>query len=271
MPFSADFDDVYKIAIKEAAQNVSIHAERLDEQMFDEGMLERIYRQIEVADIIIADLSTKNANVFYELGFAHAREKLCILLTSDTSEIPFDLRHRRHIVYGTSLTFLRDELTKNLEWAKTEIQNVRESQIRVEFKPSGDLDVDNTSASATVSFKFDLFNDSKKPSPTINAIYFYTGYDWQFSQDDKLCPKTAADVQPFSHMYFMKPPVVMLQPSSWAQVELKGTRLIAAKWRGDEIKESYSMNGRGLLRFVTSTGTYDHEISVALSLDSIPF
>ena len=44
MPFDSSFNDVYKIGIKEAAAKVGINAERLDEQMFNEGMLDRIYR-----------------------------------------------------------------------------------------------------------------------------------------------------------------------------------------------------------------------------------
>src|SRR4051812_33507799 len=100
MPFSSEFDDIYKLGIKEAAKECEVLAERLDEQMFSEGMLERIYRQIDAADFIVADLSNRNANVFYELGYAHAKEKTCILLTKNADDIPFDLKHKRHIVYG---------------------------------------------------------------------------------------------------------------------------------------------------------------------------
>jgi len=123
MPFSSDFDDIYKLGIKEAAKKCEVKVERLDEQLFGEGMLDRIYRQIDVADFIIADLSDRNANVFYELGYAHAKDKTCILLTKDASDIPFDLKHRRHIVYGDSISYLKTELTKNIEWAKSEATN----------------------------------------------------------------------------------------------------------------------------------------------------
>lgn len=85
-------------------------------------MLDRIYRQIDVADFIIADLSNRNANVFYELGYAHAKDKICILLTKDATDIPFDLKHKRHIVYGGSIAYLKEELSKNIKWAKAEAQ-----------------------------------------------------------------------------------------------------------------------------------------------------
>lgn len=104
MPFSKKFDDIYQLWIKEVAKKSGVKAERLDEQLFSEGMLDRIYRQIDVADFIIADLSERNANVFYELGYAHAKEKICIPLTNDASDIPFDLKHKRHVVYGSSIS-----------------------------------------------------------------------------------------------------------------------------------------------------------------------
>lgn len=74
IPFAASFDDVYRIGIKEPAAALGIRAERVDEQIYAEGILDRIYRQIEAADIIIADMSGQNPNVFYEVGYAHAKD-----------------------------------------------------------------------------------------------------------------------------------------------------------------------------------------------------
>ncbi|NCQ70153.1 MAG: hypothetical protein GPI99_13770 [Microcystis aeruginosa W13-15] len=103
MPFNSEFDDIYKIGIKETALKLNITAERVDEQLYGEGIIQRIYKQIEIADIIIADMTGKNANVFYEVGYAHAKEKIVILLTQKSEDIPFDLKNRRHVVYGTSI------------------------------------------------------------------------------------------------------------------------------------------------------------------------
>lgn len=73
MPFAQEFDDIYKFGIKGAAQEVGAYAERVDEQMFVEGILERIFNQISKADVIVADMTGRNPNVFYEVGYAHAR------------------------------------------------------------------------------------------------------------------------------------------------------------------------------------------------------
>lgn len=107
MPFSGEFDDIYKLGIKETASKHGIRAERVDEQIFSEGILDRIYRQIDGADLIIADMTGQNANVFYEVGYAHAKQKICILLTQDSDDIPFDLKHKRHIVYGGRLAHFK--------------------------------------------------------------------------------------------------------------------------------------------------------------------
>jgi hypothetical protein len=114
MPFDPSFDDVYKIGIKEACEDAGAYCERVDEQIFNERILDRIYNQIAKADIIIADMTGRNANVFYEVGYAHALNKLTILLTKNADDIPFDLKHFPHIVYGSSISGLRDDLTKRV-------------------------------------------------------------------------------------------------------------------------------------------------------------
>ena len=59
---------------------------------------------------------------------------ICILLISIAEDIPFDLKHRRHIVYGKSISVLKNELIKSLGWAKTEIENSRKSSVKIELK-----------------------------------------------------------------------------------------------------------------------------------------
>lgn len=273
MPFDPSFDDVYEIGIKEAAQQTGIRAERLDDQIFVEGMLDRIYRQIDAADIVVADMSGKNPNVFYEVGYAHAKDKLVILQTKHASDIPFDLKHRRHIVYGDSLSYLRSELTKNLDWAKSEIANIRDSSIRVDLKTStGDLELSDQIARAHIDFRIDLFNESHKASPSITAIYLYsTDGSWKISQDGSPCPSTESDVKPFKKRYFLQSPVERLQGQSWAQLQFSGSRVLARAYMGDEIKDRYTISGKSLLRFVTSAGVFDYELAMNIDVDDLPF
>ena len=117
MPFEERFDDIYKFGIKGAAEDADAYAQRVDEQIFVEGMLDRIFRQINKADGIVADLTAKNQNVFYEVGYAHALDKIVLLITQSAADIPFDLKHRQHILYSGSIDHLRSELSGRIRWA----------------------------------------------------------------------------------------------------------------------------------------------------------
>lgn len=116
MPFDASFDDVYKLGIKEACNAAGAYSERVDEQTYDGRILDRIYNQIAKADFIVADMTGRNPNVFYEVGYAHALGKRTVLVVKTVNEIPFDLRHFPHVVYGGSISVLRDKLNQKISW-----------------------------------------------------------------------------------------------------------------------------------------------------------
>jgi hypothetical protein len=97
MPFVKTFDDLYGLGIKPACEKAGAYAKRVDDRIFQESILQRIYNQIAKADIIIADMTGRNPNVFYETGYAHALGKRVILLTQKTEDLPFDLKHYPHI------------------------------------------------------------------------------------------------------------------------------------------------------------------------------
>jgi len=120
MPFAKEFDDIYKYGIKGAAKDVGAHAERVDEQLFHEGILDRVFNQISKADVIVADMTDRNPNVFYEVGYAHALGKIVLLVTQDADDIPFDLQNRLHVIYQGSIDTLRKELGRRLSWALDE-------------------------------------------------------------------------------------------------------------------------------------------------------
>ncbi len=116
MPFAVEFEDIYAMAIKPACEAAGAYCERVDEQIFQDSILQRIYNQIAKADVLIADLSGRNPNVFYETGYAHALGKRVVLLTQHSEDIPFDLKHYQHIVYGGKLTTLKSELERRIRW-----------------------------------------------------------------------------------------------------------------------------------------------------------
>ena len=72
---------------------------RGDELFHTGSVVEQIWDQIKKAKLLVADLSGRNPNVFYELGLAHAAIKPVIFTANNIDDIPFDLRHLRVIVY----------------------------------------------------------------------------------------------------------------------------------------------------------------------------
>ncbi|WP_292414003.1 hypothetical protein [Mesorhizobium sp.] len=273
MPFAKEFDDIYKLGIQAVAKDSDVVAERVDEQTFTEPMLERIHRQIEAADLIIADMSGRNPNVFYEVGYAHALGKLCIHLTQSTEDIPFDLKHHRHLVYGKSINRLIELLKPDIEWAKDQIKQRSENAITAELTTdNGLLTKGKTFADADVEFIIDLTNNTKKRSGDIEAIYFYTGKHWQFTQSGEICPAIPVKEKPQRHRHFIKSPVQRLAPGGWAQIKLKGKKRVWSKYAGDKpVEDTYRFTGNAYLDVVTSEGTFSSVFTVDVTVDEIPF
>jgi len=116
MPFADSFRDVYQIGIKPACRDAGAYCERVDEQIFHESILEQVYNQIAKADLIVADMTGRNPNVFYRVGYAHALSKKTILLTANSDDIPFDLQDYPHIIYKNSIADLKSELERRVSW-----------------------------------------------------------------------------------------------------------------------------------------------------------
>ena len=72
---------------------------RADELFSTGSVVEQIWEQISKARVLLADLTGKNANVFYELGLSHAAKKPVVFTAAAVDDVPFDLRHLRVIVY----------------------------------------------------------------------------------------------------------------------------------------------------------------------------
>lgn len=279
MPFDAAFDDIYKLGIKETAEKLGIRAERVDEQIFHkENILERIYSQIDAADLIIADLTGRNPNVFYETGYAHAKGKLCLLLTSKADDIPFDLKHHRHLIYGDSIQNLRQALEKDLDWLKSEFTN-RQSVLTVRLNRSfGELKKDEWAAEAKIDLIFDLNNDTTVPSPEIpeiEAIYFDTGRGWTFKQDGQPCAARQVEGDKSAISHFIRPPVRRLQAKSWAEIKISGQKVLESRYGAKNkdvvFKDKYKVFGRAKVRVLTTEGVFDFPIDLDIEVDEFPF
>jgi hypothetical protein len=102
------------------SDNESIKCHRADKEAHPGDIISHIIENLVTSDIVIADLSGKSPNVFYELGVRHAVNNKTILIADDLNDIPFDLRGLRKIVYRYEPEHML-RLKDSLEQAITEI------------------------------------------------------------------------------------------------------------------------------------------------------
>ena len=113
MPFAQRFDDVH-VAIHEAVESVGLDPVRADDIFTTRASLEKILRGIAEAEVIVADMTGRNPNVYYEVRVAHTvKENVVILAQNVEEDVPFDLRHIDYLQYANTVEG-RTELTTRL-------------------------------------------------------------------------------------------------------------------------------------------------------------
>lgn len=100
MPFEPEFENIYTDLIAPALESVGYEVAKADSFFDQRNILKDIIHGISHANLVVADLTSLNPNVMYELGIAHALSKPTIMLTQNMEEVPFDLRSYRIIVYS---------------------------------------------------------------------------------------------------------------------------------------------------------------------------
>ena len=95
-----DFDAVYTDLILPAIREAELEPLRADEEMTGGGMNAPMFERLILSEFAIADVSTVNANVFYQLGIRHAaRPRATVLLCAEGRRLPFDLTTLRAVPY----------------------------------------------------------------------------------------------------------------------------------------------------------------------------
>lgn len=102
MPFGQDWSEAVFSALRNILSEERLTVARADD-LFGGNVVEDIWSAILKSTFIIADVTGRNPNVYYELGIAHTLGKKTILLSQKAEDIPFDTRHLRHIIYSNSL------------------------------------------------------------------------------------------------------------------------------------------------------------------------
>jgi hypothetical protein len=122
-----DFDAVYRDLIRPAVEAAELEPIRADEEQVGGIIHKAMFERLILCEYAVADLTTANANVFYELGLRHAvRPASTVLVFADSGgRLPFDVAPLRGLPYGlgadgklSSAQLDRDALAARLKGAR---------------------------------------------------------------------------------------------------------------------------------------------------------
>jgi len=103
MPFDTELTKFYESAVKPVVQEFNMACERADDiAAGNTDILNDVWIWLNEARFVIADLTGRNANVYYELGIAHTLGKRVVSIHKKSGEglaarLPFDVQNRRTI------------------------------------------------------------------------------------------------------------------------------------------------------------------------------
>lgn len=133
-PEHAKYDKVRRHIIVPAAEEKGYNALRADEIRKPGRITSQIVERLMEDDLVVADISEGNPNVFYELAIRHAIKKPVILIGQSTDNIPFDVRDQRVIPYSLD----PDDIKKAITDIQGQIDSIEKDDFKVD-SPIADL------------------------------------------------------------------------------------------------------------------------------------
>lgn len=133
-PFdSGEFDKRFEDVIEPAIEAAGLKAYRVDRDPKVEVPIEAIETGIRNAAICLADITTDNPNVWYELGYAFAAARPVVMVCLEkraSTGFPFDIQHRTVITYKTEaprdFEILRKTLTDRIKALLDNAETIRQ-------------------------------------------------------------------------------------------------------------------------------------------------
>jgi hypothetical protein len=138
MPFDSLFQTQYERVIRPAVEELGLKCIRGDEIYSKPNIMSDVWKSIRKSRLIIAELTNRNANVFYEIGLAHAIGKPIILLTRNEDDVPFDLKSLRYRYYDVNDPFWGENLRDAIQ---SMIRNVVEQKSFATYLDGISIDV----------------------------------------------------------------------------------------------------------------------------------
>ncbi len=169
-----NFDQIYDTFLKPALEAEGFEPFRADEETVSGDIHTDMFQELLLADIVVADLSIHNANVFYELGVRHAFRKRGIVHVraskqGESIKLPFDVFNIRTIKYDISAEGVTEEKPnkRNIHNFRRVVKNTWDSTVETIHSPIYNL-------------LTGLKEPEKKTLTTPLATGFWRDYtDWQ--------------------------------------------------------------------------------------------
>lgn len=121
-----NFDIVYNSLIRPAIEAADMEPIRADEETINGIIHKPMYERLILCDYAVADLTTANANVFYEVGIRHAVKPFTtITIFASNSTLPFDVNFLRGMPYDYNSNTHLTNLKKNIEGLTNQLLNAK--------------------------------------------------------------------------------------------------------------------------------------------------
>ena len=125
-----DFDAVYQDLIAPAIEAAGLESLRADEEMTGGIIHKPMFERLILCEYAVADLTTANANVFYELGLRHAvRPWSTALIFAEGSRLPFDVGLLRGLPYQLGADGRPSDIPKDKQALVARLVEARESSV----------------------------------------------------------------------------------------------------------------------------------------------
>lgn len=162
--FMVDFDAVYREFIAPAIEEAELEPLRADEEVTGGIIHKPMFERLILCSYAVADLTTANANVFYELGVRHAvRPWSTVLVFSEGGRLPFDVAPLRALAYRVTL----EGTPKDVATAKAAlVERLREARLPAPDSPVFQL-VEGMRPQEIDRLKTDVFRDRVRYSAQI--------------------------------------------------------------------------------------------------------
>jgi tetratricopeptide (TPR) repeat protein len=121
-----NFDAIYDDMIHPAIEHAGLESIRADEEKAGGMIHKAMFERLILCEYAVADLTSANANVFYELGVRHAvRPNKTILIFNERMQLPFDLNMLRALPYKLDNNGRLAARNSDFENLKTKLEQIK--------------------------------------------------------------------------------------------------------------------------------------------------